>query len=592
MVMGILPSLCLLVLIPNVEAAGGTKLWELGFAVEDNPLTVFLMFCFVVFLTIVIELAKHSAETKTKDRSRRKALGAVYAELMMVGVISFLLILTAELGVLDIRLGDCDSPSSAPVDPNTPLPAAGSTPLPTTLATPAPVTSASGSASSSECGIGFDLILFEYAHLVLFFMGLTYCVFMLAAFFQRDRMCKEITELQETSLHDWYVEKPKPMSVSGIMGAYMCLRGGPWARSILTMRAAIVVHHEDTLKAICDPKRVAVERKVARHRRLLPPGKLPAPEDAVHQFDISRFAKLAMSEVLVELLHIPPVVWGAVLFLAAANLIHKAGLPLADAMIIASFFGPILGIVVLWRISIQLSLVIQRSAGHPDLARVEFKRIAGATPLNIDARYTREGIAWAQGGEDPWEILTGCCVDGSTWDFLDPLDPLALERQIQIVIFASCFFTGQICMLSTLIFDTSGIGALLFCWLTPIPPLLFWVPRTLMIYALVHRSKEAPQDWLKFALQLEEDPEPSKDVGTHFHEEDGQLYNDHGEHVFDRPNAKLPHQTVNLSEDASQINAHSPRHHSPAHGHPTRYQNLSFSPSNQSFTAAYQPSHH
>eukprot|EP01059_Diplonema_ambulator_P006901 TRINITY_DN16475_c0_g1_i1.p1 TRINITY_DN16475_c0_g1~~TRINITY_DN16475_c0_g1_i1.p1 ORF type:complete len:577 (+),score=69.76 TRINITY_DN16475_c0_g1_i1:965-2695(+) len=539
----------------GVEGVGGAKLWDLGFGVEENPLTVFVMFCFVVFLTVCIEVAKHNAEHGMKDKHRKQALVAVYAELMMVGVISFLLILTAELGVLDIRIGSCDTPSNAPADPNTPLPAP-SAPYATPLASKNPSSSASGS-GSEECGIGFDLILFEYAHLVLFFMGLTYCCFIMVAFVQRDRICAEISTLQDTPLSEWLRQKPKPMSVSGIMGAYLCIRGGPWARSILTLRAAIILEHEKRLKKICDPSRVALEHKIAKHKRIHPPGQLPRPDEAVHKFDIARFAKIATSEVLIHLLHIPAVVWCVVLVIAATNVLHRAGISLSYAVVIMAFFGPFLGIFLLWRISIHMSQVVQRASGHPGIARVPYMKgpINGPPPreaLEINPKYVREGLAWSEGGEDPWEILTGCIEDGTRWDFLDPLDPRALEIQIQAVIFASCFYTGQVCMLSTLIYETSGIAALIFCWLSPVPPLVFWVPRALMIYALTHRSKEAPESWLTYALKQTEDPEDHNE--HNFHEDDSYMYLGDGTHMADKEGYKMPYQSIDIETRELVVN--------------------------------------
>eukprot|EP00662_Eupelagonemidae_sp_cell21_P038732 gene38732-54584_t len=43
--------------------------------VDQNPMIVFSMFCFVVILTVIVETGKHAIEHKTKDKYRREALG-------------------------------------------------------------------------------------------------------------------------------------------------------------------------------------------------------------------------------------------------------------------------------------------------------------------------------------------------------------------------------------------------------------------------------------------------------------------------------------------------------------------------------------
>eukprot|EP00666_Eupelagonemidae_sp_cell4sb_P004490 gene4490-18750_t len=42
--------------------------------------------------------------------------------------------------------------------------------------------------------------MFEYAHLALFFMGITYGVFIQLAFFHRHRVCLRMKEMQTKTL--------------------------------------------------------------------------------------------------------------------------------------------------------------------------------------------------------------------------------------------------------------------------------------------------------------------------------------------------------------------------------------------------------
>ena len=484
--------LLLLLASATVVDAAGQKLWELGLEVEDNSLTAFLMFCFVVGITCLVEGAKHTAEKKIKDPWRKQSLQAIYVELMMVGVVSFLLILLAELGLLDVRITiGCDD-----------------------NATPAPP--ASGSGSGTECGFGFDLILFEYAHLVLFFMGIMYCIFIALAFFARDRMTATIAEVQQKTLHEWYEESPTPTGELSVMGFYW--DKGTWARTVLTLRAAIIIEHSAKMQALCAPDIQELRKAIHKHMAKPLPAAFPPPEAAVRQFDMARFAKIATSDVLLEFLHIPPIAWLFVLLVAAANLIHRAGVDLADALLYVAFFGPAIALFLLWRLSIHLTYLARRTCGHPSIPHIEFHRAEGKRgALNLRDKDALVGLEWAQGGEDPWEILTGCCEDGSTFDFLDPLDPGALERQIQISLLVLCFSIGQLAMLSRLLF--SHIGALgLLCWILPMPPVAIWIPRAILVYALTHRTKEINEKWLAYALQANDDPEDDADkVGTKFH---------------------------------------------------------------------------
>ena len=510
----IISVVSVLILVPSCYAASSTKLWELGEGVNDNPLTTFIMFAMVVAISVLVEAAKHTAESKIKDKYRRESLQAVYTELMMVGVVSALLILTAELGLLDVRIG-CDSPPPPPVPlptligtPETPLPDAGSA-------------VASSGSGSEPCGLGFDLILFEYAHLVLFFMGLVYCLFIMVALFARDIMCAQIAKLQEKrTMHEWYHKGDNPDSTLGIMG-WALWDEGQWARAVLTFRAGLIQQHGKRMIDICNPARDKLMRDIPRFRALPVPTPLPTPDRVTQDFDIARFSYIAMSEVLLELLHIPPIAWLCVLVVASANLIHKAGLELSHALLVTGVFGPLLAFLVVWRISVHFSYLSQRASGHPNLPKYEFREAHGrkASKIDVAERYKKEGQAWSKGGEDPWEILTGCCEDGSTFDSLDPLDPGALERQIQVVLLSLCFYMGQLAMLAKLVFsDLGALGAL--CFLVPLPALFWWLPRAILIYALTHRSKECPDTWLEYALKKVTDPEDEPAVKTKLHSND------------------------------------------------------------------------
>eukprot|EP00659_Diplonema_papillatum_P000317 gene317-442_t len=88
----------------QAASAADVKLWQLGTDVEDNPLTVFFMFSFVVGLTILVESARHAIEHRTLDPYRMAGLEAIYIELMLIGIVNFFLILIAELGLTGVRI--------------------------------------------------------------------------------------------------------------------------------------------------------------------------------------------------------------------------------------------------------------------------------------------------------------------------------------------------------------------------------------------------------------------------------------------------------------------------------------------------------
>eukprot|EP00662_Eupelagonemidae_sp_cell21_P008849 gene8849-21779_t len=63
------------------------------------------MFIFTVLLILGIETAHHKADHSTRDPDRRRALQAIWGEtaparcLLIMGIVAFLLILSAEIGL-------------------------------------------------------------------------------------------------------------------------------------------------------------------------------------------------------------------------------------------------------------------------------------------------------------------------------------------------------------------------------------------------------------------------------------------------------------------------------------------------------------
>eukprot|EP01065_Artemidia_motanka_P049253 TRINITY_DN8103_c1_g2_i1.p1 TRINITY_DN8103_c1_g2~~TRINITY_DN8103_c1_g2_i1.p1 ORF type:complete len:754 (+),score=99.60 TRINITY_DN8103_c1_g2_i1:62-2323(+) len=499
---------CLLVLVCSAApcfAAGGVKLWELGDRVEQNPITVFSMFVLTVVLTVIVELAKHYVEHRTQDPHRKEALGAIYAELMLVGIVSFLLILAAEAGLtdLEVRKPGCDSGGSSEAD------SANSS------ASGCPVCpSSSGSGSADPCIIGFDILMFEYAHLVLFFMGITYCTFIQICFMQRNRYCAEIADLETYStLAGWFdVRGYRKPSVRGCMGIRTLVPGTRdfrWAVSLLMLRGTIVLHHEEKLRSAAHSQEHILERTLAKLQGKPLPGRRPAPDEVQVCFSMARFTHRAFSEVLVELLHVPPAVWLAVVFMCSTNLSRTVGLDLTQSTLLTASLGPMLALVLLWKLSTHFVKVARGGVGHPRQAAVEFVKARGKRMdlLPVPAGEAARGKEWAETGSCPWDDLEGCIPDDSAFNRFDLMDPGALKLQIQVVVFALCFFVGQLVMLSTGIVNTSGSAGLplVVClWILPVIPLGFVVPRAILIYALIHRTAEVPVDWLLHAVR--EDP--------------------------------------------------------------------------------------
>ncbi|KAJ9467136.1 hypothetical protein DIPPA_06427 [Diplonema papillatum] len=613
----------LLLCVSGAQAADH-KLWELGGDVNDNPVTVFAMFTFTVLLSIVIETAKHSTEHHTHDPHRRQALSAVYSELMMIGVVSFLLILVAEVGLTDIKIKkpgctpseDASSGSAAAHTPalaapharhldtikraasvlsdeHPPLPppvwrdlpepapggyaaprrpadaanpgqggaAAASGGLPSyavgddreprwsgdeqqppprsggdrrmwadVLANRKPrhaavLSAHSGSGSDAdECFFTFDLLMFEYAHLVLFFMGISYGVFIQSAFWQRNRLVKKLDEDQKMPLANLCAPHFQVPSKLGIMGF---LDNESWIRCILCLRAAMLIKNMDTIRKICDPEEVELEVRLAILKGSDPPRERAVSPNGPFYFDISKFSHVAISDVLVELLHVPAVVWVSVIVMSAFNLVHVAGMSLSVTILIFAFLGPMMATFLLFRMAGQLQRIITDAIGHPDIDAYPFYKAVkiGSSPPNevkVSEAMSRYGMEWSRGGDDAWGSLIGCCEDDHPLNFMDLNDPGSLEIQIQIVIYATCFFVGQLIMLSSFIYDDLGAGALVVCWIFPMIPLVILIPRCLFLYVFTHRTHKPRRSWLVDSVCLlspEEDRHKLKHhLGSDTHE--------------------------------------------------------------------------
>eukprot|EP00662_Eupelagonemidae_sp_cell21_P022566 gene22566-28503_t len=311
-------------------------------------------------------------------------------------------------------------------------------------------------------------------------------------------------------------------------------------------------------------------------------------------------------EVLVELLHVPPLVWVSLMAMSVTNLLHGAfDIDLADMTLISSLFGPVLGFILLERMAQHVKVVSRNCVGHSGLLRHEFPFPVGHSGLlRHEFRVGHSGLLrhefpvghsgllrhefplccvghsgllrhefrgvghsgllrhefhaalgdrapdgyvlgapegqlargreWEEdetGDRHPWAEMDGCIRDDSAWNALDPLDPHALEVQMQIVIFASCFYVGTIIMLSVLVKDHKGWGTLLVCVVMPLFSLVWEVPRSMLLYALVHRSSHPPRHWLQYACKSEDDPQPDAHGHGHAHA------HAHGEKARDRERA-------------------------------------------------------
>eukprot|EP01062_Namystynia_karyoxenos_P047947 TRINITY_DN36374_c0_g1_i1.p1 TRINITY_DN36374_c0_g1~~TRINITY_DN36374_c0_g1_i1.p1 ORF type:complete len:857 (+),score=175.73 TRINITY_DN36374_c0_g1_i1:112-2571(+) len=531
-------------------AAGGASLWELGELVDNNPYTVFSMFCFTIVLVLAIEFLKHKADHSTKDGHRKRALESIYSELMIMGVVAFALILSAELGLTkaEFRKPWCDPDeytgsnsgkvtaggsaaaedlTDSPVDSGSTASGSAASSAAAGSNASAAVTDCGGNGGSGSgsglgpCYVQFDLLIFEYAHLVLFFMGLTYACFIQVAFYHKDRLCNGIERIQRQTLQSWLNEGPdgRPTyveaSVLGVMGLKpkSSSRQGKksaWARGILMLRLAMCVHLKEQLEDACDPREHILEEMIASVRGQEAPAPRADPKEVQTRFDIARFTRIAMSEVLVELIHVPYIVWGVVIFMSGANLLGAAGVDLAGAVLIFSALIPACSVVLLWRMSAHLLTICAGAAGHPEIQGLEYFKAEGPSgSFAVDPSLEHPGARWHEHPEKhPWHKLDGCIPDDHCCDWIDPLDARNIEKEIQAIVFASCYSVGQLVMLTNLIQDHMGVLVLALCWATPLISLFFLVPRALLIYTLTHRTAAPPRAWLVYAVKERNDPPP------------------------------------------------------------------------------------
>eukprot|EP00662_Eupelagonemidae_sp_cell21_P040846 gene40846-34458_t len=238
-----------------------------------------------------------------------------------------------------------------------------------------------------------------------------------------------------------------------------------------------------------------------------------------------------MSEVMLELLHIPATIWFVIAVMSATNLIHMANIDLAEVTLLFSPFGIMLALFLLFFMGRHMSEVLTHGSGHSRITHIEFHEAGGnngktSTALPVPADIAVAGLAWEQNPheEHPWSGLDGCFSDESFFNSCDPLDPIALERQIQMVILICCFYVGTIMMLTTLIINHMGTGlgllTALVCWVLPLIPLFILIPRAILIYALVHRTLRMSRAWIKYALKEEDDPEEGGHGHGHGHGDD------------------------------------------------------------------------
>ena len=486
--------LCFALCVAPAGGAGNAKLWELGEDVEQNPRTVFVLFTFTVLLTMVIECLKHRAEHATHGTHRGQALNAIFSELMMIGVVSFLLIVAAEVGLTDIKIKKSGAPDWCFPD--------GS--LPPVNGSGSGGSGGSGSAASSkECYFMFDLLMFEYAHLVLFFMGIFYGIFIQVCFMMRNRYVRNIHAAERATMTQVCTPHFKPPSLLSLIGL---TSGNGWTRTMLFMRGAIVIHHMETLQKLCDPAELKLETALAVMRNDKEgPHRRPSQDDCLSQFDMSKFAHIAVAEVLVHLLHVPTVVWLAIIFMSAINLVHQFGTSLSVAVVFFALIGPVFAVVLLFRMASQLRQVMLRAVGHPKIASYNHSMPDGGEAFNVSRAHLEDGMKWAENPEEnPWACLTGCIDDDHPLNFLDMNDPKALEVQIQVVVFSTCFLVGQVVMLGNLIVEEMGPAPLILLYAVACVTLFFLIPRAILMYTLIHQTESPPRQWLKEGVQYPE----------------------------------------------------------------------------------------
>lgn len=223
--------------------------------------------------------------------------------------------------------------------------------------------------------MGFDLLLFEFAHLVLFFMGLTYAAFIQWSFVMRDRYCRIIAEVQKTSLRDWMSQKKRPKTPISTLGP-IGLSAKGWARTTMTLRAIMCIHMKEELQDCSRVLEDKIDDALAEMRGEPIPTSVGFLDDEAipRHFDLARFAKCAYSATIIDLLHVPVFVWFTVVIMAGANTIHGFGIDLADAVGMTVIAPPVFTALLLWRMSVQLHDVVLCGCGHPRIPDVEYFR--------------------------------------------------------------------------------------------------------------------------------------------------------------------------------------------------------------------------
>eukprot|EP01062_Namystynia_karyoxenos_P044492 TRINITY_DN32805_c0_g1_i1.p1 TRINITY_DN32805_c0_g1~~TRINITY_DN32805_c0_g1_i1.p1 ORF type:complete len:738 (+),score=186.07 TRINITY_DN32805_c0_g1_i1:89-2302(+) len=489
------------------SCGGDAKLWQLGSLVEKNPIITFSMFVFSVGLTIAIESGKHKLDHSTRDFWRKQALNAIWSELMILGVVAFALIVSAETGLTDVRITlGCDLNPPPPTSEDAAPSAAadsgsGSAAVASAAAGTALVSSsgsaASGSSSEEPCGIGFDLLIFEYAHMVLFFMGISYAVFMQSAFMNRNLLKTAIRRAQkEKSLADWNAEAggaEAPLS----RFAPILMTGTGWARMTMTLRAAMCVHLEAQLRDACNQQQTKLEQALATMREDLKVADLPGPSEAIAFFDMSRFAKAAMSIELVHLLHISKFAWCSVMVVAFVTgfLPKITALNLSTTMVIGCFLGPTIGLVAVLHLVRTFNALTSACLGHRKLTAMGWHATRGGGGSALDQYVVQMGtpesedkVRWADGGKCPWAMLTG-----------RRQNPERVHTAFQIIIISACFYLGELTMLSPLIADMQGHAVLLMLWAVTAFNLFVLIPRGIFLFALVHSTALPSRELLRYS---------------------------------------------------------------------------------------------
>eukprot|EP01065_Artemidia_motanka_P014401 TRINITY_DN18366_c0_g1_i2.p1 TRINITY_DN18366_c0_g1~~TRINITY_DN18366_c0_g1_i2.p1 ORF type:complete len:676 (+),score=209.40 TRINITY_DN18366_c0_g1_i2:94-2028(+) len=84
------------------SGSGGTLFGSYGYdTFHENPMEVLTMLSFVIILTIVFEVGKHVLESRINHAHHyQEAVQALYSEIMLLGLISFMLLLALDVGFL------------------------------------------------------------------------------------------------------------------------------------------------------------------------------------------------------------------------------------------------------------------------------------------------------------------------------------------------------------------------------------------------------------------------------------------------------------------------------------------------------------